>query len=103
MIAKILSKYLLILYTSFIKVGNITSNESSEAILFKKDACVPTEQMTFPFYIKLPEAIREETAMELEEVLFKVNFNECPLFANVELHYTYNGEFYVEIDLGDII
>ena len=41
--------------------------------------------------------------MELEEVLFKVNFNECPLFDNVELHYTYNGEFYVEIDLGDII
>lgn len=90
-------------YTSFIKVGNITSNESSEAILFKKDACVSTEQMTFPFYIKLSEAIREETAMELEEVLFKVNFNECPLFDNVELHYTYNGEFYVEIDLGDII
>ena len=84
-----------------LKIGIITSNESPEAVLFKKDAELDLDQTEFPLYINFQNEISKPALKKISEILFETDFNECPLFDNLELHHTLNGSLYVNIDLGE--
>ena len=84
---------------SKMQIGTITSNESSDAILFKKDADLDLDQLTFPLYINFQHDLPAGWLHALSEIFFEIDFNECPLFDNLELHHTSNNELYVNIDI----
>lgn len=84
-----------------IKIGTIISNESSEAILFKKDAEVDLNQKEFPLYLKFPQIITKNSLSVVAQIFFKTDFNNINLFKNVELNYDMVGNFFVDVDLKD--
>lgn len=85
----------------FLKVGNITSNESSEAILLKKDAELELSETTFPLYFNFGRVVDKESLMEVAQIIFKTDLNNCKLLDNCELKYTNDHRLYIDIDLGD--
>lgn len=84
-----------------LQVGTITSNESPEAILLKKDAELDLNERTFPLYFNFGRVIDKESLKEISQVLFKTNLNESKLLNNCELKYTSDHRLYIDIDLGD--
>ena len=87
--------------SAMLKIGNITSNETPEAILFKKDAEIPLEEQTFPMYIKFKDVIGEPSLKLMQQILFKVDFNKCDLLDYCELKWTNDHKLYIEIDLDE--
>lgn len=87
--------------SQFLKIGNITSNESSKAVLLKKDADLDISKKTFPLYFRFPNVIDKENLVTLSTILFKVNFNESEFMKNTELQYT-NGKLFVDVDFWNI-
>ena len=87
--------------SSMLKVGNIISNESPEAILLKKDADLPLDETVFPLYINFGNTISEESLKIIQQILFKVDFNNCKIFDYCELKWTPDNKLYVSIDLGE--
>lgn len=89
----------------YIRIGTITSNESADAILLKKDAEVNINQTEFPFYIKLKNEFTKETLRPIASILFNVDWNSNPLMFLSELKYTsgFDKKFYIDVDLGDTI
>ena len=87
----------------YIKVGTIISNESADAILFKKDADLDKNETEFPFYIKLKRELTKETLRPLANRLFDCEWENNPLIYNSDLKYTMGGvkRLYIEIDLGE--
>lgn len=85
----------------FLKVGTITSNESSEAILLKKDAELDLNEMTFDFYFNFNRVVRKDSLEEIIQILFKSDLNSAKILDNLELKYTIDKKLYVDIDFGE--
>lgn len=85
----------------FLKVGTITSNESSEAVLLKKDAELNLNEKTFDFYFNFNRVVRKDSLDEVAQILFKTDFNNAKILDNLELKYTADKTLYVDIDFGE--
>lgn len=87
--------------SSMLQIGNIESNESSKAILLKKDAELDLNQTVFPLYVMFSRKMDENELNAFSEIFFKVDFNSCKLLDNVELCFTPYHELYFKLDLGE--
>lgn len=88
--------------SQWLQFGLITSNESPEAILLKKDAELDLEKKIFPIYFKFNTTLGRDVLQELAGIFFKTDFNNCPLLGYSEMAYTSDGRLYININLGDI-
>jgi len=85
----------------FVRIGTITSNESPEAILLKKDADLNLDETSFPLYADFGRVIDKASLNMFMSTLFKVDLNACKLLDNVELKYTSGHTLYIDIDIGN--
>lgn len=86
--------------SKMLKVGNLVSNESTEAILLKKDADLNLEETEFPFYLNFGRVISRESLQILSSLLFKVDLNNTLLMTMSELEFK-NGNLYINVDFGE--
>lgn len=84
----------------YLKVGKLVSNESTEAILLKKDADLDINEKEFPFYLDFGRIITKESLQILSSILFKINLNETLLMHASELEFK-GDMLYIKIDFGE--
>lgn len=84
-----------------LKIGTITSNESTESILLKKDGDLNLNETEFDLYIKLDDEYDAETLNHLSKFLSKVDFKNTKIAENVELKASPSGQcLYITLDLS---
>lgn len=90
--------------SEYIHIGDIISNESEGARLFKKDFDIPEDSKSLKFFVKLKREYPEDTLNTLSNYISDaIDFNENSKVIMNELKYSSSGRFaYIEIDLGDL-
>lgn len=88
--------------SQWLQIGLITSNETPEAILLKKDAELDLEKNTFPLYFKFNTTLGKDVLQELAGIFFRTDFNKCPFLNYAELQYTNDHRLYIDVDLGEV-
>lgn len=84
----------------FLQVGTLISNESTEAILLKKDADLDLNQKEFPFYLDFGRPVTKDSLQILASVLFKIDLNDTILLQASELEFK-NGMLFIRVDFGE--
>lgn len=84
----------------YLKVGTLVSNESTEAILLKKDADLDLNQTDFPFYFDFGREISRESLQILSSILFKIDLNDTLLMKATELEFK-NKMLYIRVNFGE--
>lgn len=86
-------------YDNKICIGKIVSNESAEAIMFKKDFDLPPDKTAFDFYLRFNGNIDSTVLIELAKFFNMIDFNNSVLFEQTELK-AHDEDLYINIDLG---
>lgn len=84
----------------YLKVGKLISNESTEAILLKKDADLDLDQKEFPFYFDFGREISKDSLQILASILFKIDLNDTLLMKASELEFK-NKMLYIRVNFGE--
>lgn len=84
----------------YLKIGKLVSNESTEAVLLKKDADLDLNETEFPFYLDFGRVITKESLQILSSILFKINLNETLLMHASELEFK-GDMLYIKVDFGE--
>ena len=83
-----------------IKIGRIKANDSAAARLFKRDFNLDIDSTIFDFYVRLGYQYPERNLEEVNKYLLGINFNTNIKMQTYELQADFQGNIFIDIDLG---
>jgi hypothetical protein len=85
-----------------IRIGKITSNESKQAFIFKRDFDLDKNRKVFDFYVKFKNDMPPQVLNAISEYLVNIDFTTNPKIQTYELRASSDEKIYIELDLGGL-